>query len=88
MNTYRVIYTVNNKVTCVLENLSADEAYTHAIPGEATRKHQGNRWHVVLKAPALLKMKTYPIGEHICVAYQTTQHYYQDSECISIVRTS
>ena len=87
MNTYRVTFKVNNEVTCVLENLSADEAYIHAIPGEATSPHEGNRWHVVLKAPALLKMKTYPVGEPIIVAYQTVFNNYQDSEHIYITRT-
>jgi hypothetical protein len=85
---YAVKFFVNDVLTSSLENLSAAEAYSHAIPGEALQPHAGNRWHVMMRAAALDRMDLLGVGEFVTVAYQEASlNPEMDIEMIVIEKT-
>jgi hypothetical protein len=85
---FAVKFYVNEILTASLENLSAGEAYTHAIPGEALQPHAGNRWHVLMRAAALDRMDLLEVGDFVTVAYQDVPlNPEMDIEMIVIEKT-
>ena len=64
---FRIEMLVNGEITCVLENLSKEQAYNDGIPGEA---EWGSRWNVKPRPQALFKLHTLYLGESMCLAYQ------------------
>ena len=55
-----------------LENLSAEQAYDFAIPAESLVPSQTNRWHVLMRLPALKAISYLDsyIEDEIVVAYE------------------
>lgn len=70
-------------------NLTAEQAYDHAIPGEALLPLTAERWHVVMRAPALEKMRNLKPGHSFKVCYQEPHPLPgYDTEVITITRES
>jgi hypothetical protein len=67
---YTVVWRINGQVTATLENVSAEKAYEEAIPGEALMPFPGNRWHVLMRQPALTRMLFLGPHDVINLAYQ------------------
>jgi hypothetical protein len=67
---YTVVWRVNGRVTATLENVPAEQAYDEAVPGEALLPLPGNRWHVLMRQPALTRMLFLGGAEEISIAYQ------------------
>lgn len=82
---FTVTWRVNGTVTATLENVPAEQAYEEAIPGEALQPTPGNRWHVLMKQPALTRMLFLANGESLRLAYQEEpQTHGLDTEEISV----
>ena len=69
MSTYMVIWKLNEETMRTLENLSANEAYSMAIPPEALVPGD-NRWHVMMRLSALEYAKNLEISEEFRVAFE------------------
>jgi hypothetical protein len=67
---YKLTYMVNNKITCVLENLPAYEVYTNGVPSEAYTDIEGNRWHALNRVDTRSIMVSMVPGETKVLAYQ------------------
>jgi hypothetical protein len=67
---YSVTWRVNGVITSTAENLTAEQAYTEAIPGEALAPTPGNRWHVLMRQAALSRMAWLALHEEIHLAWQ------------------
>ncbi len=85
---FSVHYFVNDKLTSTLENCTAEQAYTEAIPGEATLPSEGNRWHVMMRYAALDHMQKLQVGQSMPVAWQDPhpRGRVYDTERIVIIR--
>lgn len=83
---FSVTWRVNGEVTYILENITAEMAWDEAVPDEALRQELGNRWHVYMRAPALLKMRIMAVGEQFTVAYQDPSAVGADQEEITVQR--
>lgn len=78
---------MNGERTGTLENLSAEEAYTEAVPGEALFPFPNNRWHVMMRYSAIERMKKLDMQEELAIAWQDSAPRGYDTERIIIVRT-
>ncbi len=89
MARYNVFWFVNSEETSSCLNVTDQQAYEMAIPGEALMPVEGNRWHVMMKNPALNKMEAMSIGDSfkVCWQEQHPQPGY-DTEMICITRVS
>lgn len=67
---YTLVWRINGEVTATLENLTAEQAYEEAIPGEALMPYDGNRWHVLMRQPALTRMLFLGPSDTMALAYQ------------------
>lgn len=83
---FRVTWRVNGEVTYILENVTAEMAYEEAVPDEALRPEPGNRWHVLMRRPALTRMLFMAAGDEFAVAYQDPSAVGADQEEIRIER--
>ena len=81
---YSVYYYVNGERTGTFENVSAEEAYKEAIPGEALLPFEGNRWHVMLRWAAYERMLKLKEGDELAVAWQDPGRPGYDTERIVI----
>ena len=68
---YIVTFVVNNEVTCIAENLHANEVYNCGVPSEALLQIVGNRWHALTNDFVLTKMAGMYPGEMILLAFQS-----------------
>jgi hypothetical protein len=86
---FSVYYYVNGVNTYTMKGLSAEEAYSAAIPGEALLPFDGGgRWHVLMKHPALDQMSQLLTGETLRVCWQQPPDVGAtgDTEHILVVR--
>ena len=67
---YKVTWRINGEITATLENVTAEQAYEEAIPGEALMPTPGNRWHVLMRQPALTRMLFLGENDTLQLAYQ------------------
>ncbi len=67
--------------------MTAEQAYDHAIPGEALLPTPGSRWHVMMRQHALKNLADLNPGETLKVCFQD-QHELPgyDTEVITITR--
>jgi len=65
-----IIWKMNEDITQTLENLSAIEAYTAAIPPEARVPGENNRWHVMMCPWALEYANNLEVSEEFRVAFE------------------
>lgn len=87
MARYNVFWFVNAEQTSSCMNVSAQQAYDLAIPGEALMPVEGNRWHVMMKNPALDKMEVMAVGDSFKVCWQDiSPRPGYDTEIITITR--
>lgn len=70
MARFQIKWFVNNENTYTAENLTFDQVWDEAVPGEALRADEGNRWHVMLKQPAIQKMLSMYQGDSFRICYQ------------------
>lgn len=83
MSRYSVNTIINDVQLSVVLNLSADEAYAHAIRPEVL----GNGWVSMLKVPALKEMAALKPEQFFCVAHTIDTGNPDDyNEQILIVR--
>ena len=84
---YTINWFVNNENTSTSYNMTAEQAYDHAIPGEAILPLTAARWHVVMRRAALDKMAALRYGESFKVCYQEPHPLPgYDTEVITITR--
>jgi len=86
---FSVYYYVNGVNTYVMKGLSAEDAYSAGIPGEALLPFDnGGRWHTLMKQPALEQMSQLLTGETLRVCWQQPPDVGAtgDTEHILIVR--
>jgi len=77
---------VNDRLTSRLTNLSAVEAYTQGIPGEALNQTD-RRWHLMLRNSALERLNGLLAGESLRVCWQEPpENNWADTEHILIVK--
>jgi len=67
---YRVTWYVNNKVTYILENITAEMVYNESVPGESLQAIPGNRWHVLMRHAAYERMEGLQPGVGLWICYQ------------------
>jgi hypothetical protein len=67
---FTIRFYVNSEQTCVLENVPLEQVYSLAVPTEAFLPIPGSRWHVMLKQPALVRLRDLEEGEYIKIAWQ------------------
>ena len=67
---FAIRFYVNNEATCTVENLPLDQVYSLAVPTEAFNNIPGNRWHVMMRQPALLRLRDLEEGEYLKIAWQ------------------
>lgn len=66
-----------------------DQVYSMAVPTEAFTSIPGNRWHVMLRQPALLCLSEMEEGEYIKIAWQDAPSNRElDVECIYVERSA
>ena len=84
---YNIDWYVNGQNTFTSYNMTAAQAYDHAIPGEALIPLTASRWHVMMRQPALKNLADLKPGETLKVCYQD-QHELPgyDTEVITITR--
>ena len=88
MARFEIKWYVNGENTYTVENLTFDQVYDEAVPGEAFHPHEGNRWHVMLKYPAIEKILSMFPGDTFRICYQEPHvNPEYDTEAISIMRT-
>jgi len=85
MSTFSVRFYVNGLLTGSDNGLSDKDAYNSAVPGEAVRPVPDSRWHVLMRVPALTKMKELLPGETLRICWQNHDDNL-DTEHILIVR--
>ena len=89
MARYTVQWFVNAEQTSSCVNVEASQAYDMAIPGEALMPVEGNRWHVMMKNPALDKMESLAVGDSFKVCWQDLHPLAgYDTEMICITRVN
>ena len=67
---FAIRFYVNNEATCTVENLPLEQVYSLAVPTEAFMNIAGNRWHVMMRQPALLRLRDLEEGEYLKIAWQ------------------
>lgn len=67
---FAIRFYVNSEATCTVENLPLDQVYSLAVPNEAFQNIPGNRWHVMLRQPALLRLRDLEEGGYLKIAWQ------------------
>jgi hypothetical protein len=67
---FAIRFYVNSEATCVLENVPLEQVYSLAVPTEAFQTIPGNRWHVMMKHPALVRLSDLEQGEYLKIAWQ------------------
>ena len=68
---FSVYYYVNGVNTYTMRGLSAEDAYTAAVPGEALLPFDGGgRWNTLMRIPALQQMTQLLTGETLRVCWQ------------------
>lgn len=86
---YTIKWFVNGVRTSSALNLTAEQVYDSAIPGEAIMPIPGSRWHVMMRQAALQKMESMRLNESFNICYQSPPtHAGHDTEIITVVRTS
>ena len=86
---YTIRWYVNDVNTSTALNLTAEQAYDIAIPGEALLPDTAERWHVLMRQPALDKMANLQPGESFKVCYQDPHpRPGYDTEVITITRVN
>jgi hypothetical protein len=90
-NTLNIRFTidwyVNGENTSTSYNMTAEQAYDTAIPGEALLPTPGSRWHVIMRSAALQKMAALQPGETFKVCFQDPhERPGHDTEVITITR--
>jgi hypothetical protein len=86
---YNINWYVNDQNTSTALNLTAEQAYDQAIPGEALLPLTAERWHVLMRQPALEKMASLKPGESFKVCYQEPHRLPgYDTEVITITRVN
>lgn len=81
---YSIHFYVNGLMTASVPHLTANEAYTEAVPGEAT---QGGRWHVLMRMPALARLEALFAGESLRICWQDPpENDWGDTEHILILK--
>ncbi len=84
---FNVFWYVNDENTSQALNLTAEQAYDVAIPGEAILPLTAARWHVMMRQAALQKMASLQPGESFKVCYQDPHELPgYDTEVITITR--
>jgi hypothetical protein len=76
---------VNNQVTSIVESVRAPMAYDMGVPPEALEYSDQNRWHVLMRNDAIIKMLQDNSSEEIVLAFQTPIEGY-DTERITAKR--
>jgi len=85
---YTLTYFVNNKVTCILENLPAHEVYNTGVPTEAFENIEGNRWHALTRDAVRTTMVNMSYGEKKVIAYQVPpENPDLDTEVVYLSKT-
>ncbi len=86
---YNITWFVNGVRTSSALNLTAEQVYDVAIPGEALLPIEGSRWHVMMRQPALQKMDAIRLNESFNICYQSPAAYDgHDTEVITVTRVS
>jgi hypothetical protein len=67
---FAIRFYVNSEATCTVENITLDQVYSLAVPTEAFMNIPGNRWHVMLRQPALTHLRELEEGEYLKIAWQ------------------
>lgn len=70
LSRYNLVFTVNNKVTCNMENLPANEVYSHGIPTDSLMDIEGSRWNTITRDALRKNMADMLSGDMILLAYQ------------------
>ena len=84
---FTIDWYVNGDNTSTSYNMTAEQAYDNAIPGEALLPTPGSRWHVMMRRPALQKMAGLQPGETFKVCFQDPHvNPEYDTEMITITR--
>lgn len=85
---FNIRYLVNYETTCVLENVPLAQVYTLAVPTEAFQEIPGNRWRVLLKQPATVRLQSLEEGEYLKIASQIPPSNPElDTETIYVERS-
>jgi hypothetical protein len=84
---FTIDWYVNGQNTSTCYNMTAQQAYDNAIPGEALLPTEGSRWHVMMRSAALQKMAQLNPGETFKVCFQDPHvNPEYDTEMITITR--
>jgi len=67
---YDVIFYMNDELMSITTNLTSKAAYSTAAIDEARNQHPGSRWHIILRGPALDRLKDLLVGETLRVCWQ------------------
>ena len=86
---YNITWFVNGVRTSSALNLTAEQVYDAAIPGEALLPIEGSRWHVMMRQPALQKMESLQVNNSFNICYQSPPPINgHDTEVITVTRVS
>lgn len=87
MARFQIKWFVNNEQTYVAENLRFSQVWDEAVPGEALRPYEGNRWHVMVKPAANQKMLGMYVNDSFAICYQDPHHANPEYDVERIVVT-
>ena len=88
MARFQIQWFVNDQNTYTAENLTFDQVWDEAVPGEALYAHRGNRWHVMMKHAANETMLSMVQNGTFRICYQTPPMNPEDfdTEVILVTR--
>ena len=84
---YDVLFYINDELTSITRNLSAKNAYSTAAIDEARIQEPGSRWNIMLRGPALDRLKDLLVGESLRACWQN-YNTELDTQHILIIRNN
>ena len=87
---FSVYWYVNNQRTYTVKNVRAGAAYDMAVPGEALFPTQHNRWHVMMRQPALQQISLLGINgaDSVAICYQDPIPGFDTERVVIVKETS